>query len=134
LSILAILFMIGSWRGRYSGPECFYLPSFVVSSIAGWILMLSLSQIFYYMLWCHAIVEYIGQHTMPILILHLMSFKLVNYFGVLYYRHPLFVVAGFPASYHGWGWTVVYTIVGVAFPLMIAHFYSRIRNQIRGLL
>lgn len=82
----------------------------------------------------HTIVDYIGQHTMPILILHFLSFKLVNYIGVLINGNPLFVTAGFPTSYHGWIWTIVYTIVGIVLPLIIAHSYVCTRDWTKGVL
>lgn len=44
----------------------------------------------------------------------------------------IFMVIGHALS--GWGWLEVYTVVGVASPLVIAHFYSRIKDSIRELL
>lgn len=91
-------------------------------------LLLSLSQII-----SHNINEYIRCHTMQVLILYLIAFKCVNYFGVIYYGQPSFVVADFPATYHSWGWTVIYMIVCGVFPLRASHSYLCINNCLRGL-
>lgn len=136
-SILVMLHFLGSWRGQVAGPEWFYLPAFLVYTISGWVLLHSLSKL---TLTCvasgcwHAIVEYIGQHTMPILILHLMAFKLVNYAGVLLKGDPLFVVAGFPTSYHGWSWTIVYTTVGVVIPIALQYVWGKIRSYLQNVI
>lgn len=132
-TLLAIRHLVGSWRGGFTGPEWLYLPSFGLCSLSGWVLLRSLSKLTMAW-WGHTIVEYIGQHTMPILILHFLSFKLVNYIGVLINSDPLFVIAGFPTSYHGWIWTIVYTIVGIVLPLIIAHSYVCTRDWTKGVL
>ena len=134
-SLLVMQHFVGSWRGSIACPEWFYLPTFIVYSLLGWLLLLSLSKLTMTgVARGHAIVEYIGQHTMPILILHLMAFKLVNYAGVLLKGDPLLVVAGFPTSYHGWSWTIVYTTVGVVIPIALQYVWGKIRSYLQNVI
>lgn len=66
-----------------------------------------------------------GKNTMPIVILHFLSFKFVNYIGVLYKREPLFLIAAFPNLYNGRGWWILYTFTGLVFPILINFFWKR---------
>lgn len=38
-TLLAIRHSVGFWRGRFTGPELLYLPSFVLCSLSGWVLL-----------------------------------------------------------------------------------------------
>lgn len=105
---------------------CFFLPVFLLGAILGWIMLVN----FGHVLGRVGAFAFLGQHTMPILVLHFLAFKLVNYFGTLYYGHPAFCTAGFPASYHGWGWTFLYTIAGVCLPIGLSLIYGKILGKI----
>lgn len=93
---------------------------FLAASVAGW-WMLYEASVFLQKLGCwKRLVVLVGQNTMPILLLHLLSFKLANLMGVLFYGYPIFLIAGYPTLAHffgGKGWVPVYIAVGVFVPL-----------------
>lgn len=130
VSLLIAAMYLSSGIRMHRISEALYLPIFVSSALVGWILLCEVANVSHGV---GVLISYIGRNTMPILLFHFLAFKLVNYIGTLYYSHPAFVTAGFPASYHSWTWTLVYTLVGVALPLMASRSYSRIKDFVRGL-
>ena len=65
--------------------------------------------------------EYVGQHTLSIMLLHFMSFKLVTY-GIIRMHHlPIDRLYEFPVLYdytNGGGALFLYIFVGICIPLM----------------
>ena len=74
-----------------------------------------------------------GKNTLPIVILHLLAFKLVSYAGVFAKGQARYLVAAFPVLYRGGLWWVAYTVVGIAVSLLINMLYQRIKCYVRGL-
>ena len=77
----------------------------------------------------YAVIVYIGQHTMPILIFHFLAFKLVSFAGVAVTGEPWCKIASFPNAYVGFWWCAAYTAVGVALPLALAREWGEVRNE-----
>lgn len=74
--------------------------SLLLVSFIGWMMLYSLSrisentpQIF------RGTVRYMGRHSFSILIFHILAFRIVNGFGVLLLRDPLYMIAGNPTAY-----------------------------------
>lgn len=71
---------------------------------------------------------YIGNHTLDILALHFLSFKIVSYLIVLLYgfdiahiaEHPVIKIASAINSY----WWILYTMVGILVPLLINRIWQ----------
>ena len=75
----------------------------------------------------------IGKRTLSVLLLHFLSFKIVEAVVVTVYQVPSFCLAAFPNLYGDRGlWWAVYTLVGVGVPVMASLFYSRAFERSRA--
>lgn len=115
-------------RGEIPGG----VPLFVWS-IAGWFLVYGISQVISEgKSFIADLFIYIGKHTLPIMMLHLFSFKIVTYIQVIIYKEPTYMLASFPVLYHENRWWFAYSIVGVCVPLILYAGSKKIMSQIRG--
>lgn len=85
-------------------------------TICGWVFLLTLSKI---IAQYGGVFSYLGRHTMPVLLFHFLSFKLVTWIAVAMRGDPFYVIAGFPTYYHGIMWAIAYSVVGILLPLLI---------------
>ena len=97
---------------------------FSCSAISGSVLTLNLSRLIEYrVLFIRDILYYIGNHTLVILALHFLAFRLVsclivyfNGFDIVHIaEHP--VIKDLPAINPSW-W-ILYTVVGISIPLLL---------------
>lgn len=67
------------------------------------------------------VLYYIGNHTMPILVFHLLAFKLVSYLRIQLYDLPIEMLASNKALYphNDFLFIILYCFVGVFLPLLI---------------
>ena len=76
--------------------------------------------------------SYMGQHTMPILILHFLAFKLVTALGIILGYGDNTNLSAHPVAYFGFGWCLAYIFVGVVIPLALNagwwHIYGRLKD------
>lgn len=80
------------------------------------------------------IFDYLGQNTMPILVWHFLSFKIVSFLIVLIYGIPIDKLSGFPTvkTNNSWQW-IAYFFVGLVVPLFISKAI-RMMNQKIGMI
>lgn len=103
---------------------------YIVASVAGWCFLYSLSQSFCTCAPLSAALQTIGQHTLSILMLHFLSFKIVTLGVCLATDLPIDIVAFFPSlTINGWLW-IAYSAVGVIVPMLCGKVYSSIRNRV----
>jgi fucose 4-O-acetylase-like acetyltransferase len=74
--------------------------------------------------------SFVGQHTLIILTLHFLSFKIVSLLIVMCYSLPYNRIAEFPVifEYASKGWWVLYTIVGVIVPLFSVYCFDKVKT------
>ena len=73
----------------------------------------------------HHYIYYIGNHTMPILALNLLSLKIGNLIKIQIYDMPLESLASHTIIYdHNQLFWLLYLIIGVSIPLLIEHVYT----------
>lgn len=95
---------------------------FVVVSLCGWCLTLWVSKSIENS-WLGVPLSYLGKHTMPIITLHFLCFKLVTYLYLLCSHKPILLLAYFPAlRTEKWLW-VFYTLAGIMIPVGIDRVY-----------
>ena len=72
--------------------------------------------------------RFCGDHTLTILALHFLSFKIINLFGVVTLGLPESQVASFP-TIEGLGgcWWILYSVVGLLLPLLVAYVATKIK-------
>ncbi|WP_295940348.1 acyltransferase family protein [uncultured Alistipes sp.] len=72
--------------------------------------------------------DYIGRHTLAIMLWHVPLFKLVNLLQIWIYDYPIRYLAGHPViGINIKWWWIAYTIVGIGIPLGICLLYDRLR-------
>lgn len=104
-----------------------------VISMAGWFFTYGLSQLISEE---ESVISkcliYIGKHSLPILLMHQFSFKIVTYVQTIIFKEPKYMLASFPVLYKDGGWWIVYSIVGVCVPLLVYVGYKKITLSVRG--
>ena len=116
------------------GENDFMDPVFLLTaSVAGWLLLYEGAVILKNKPFLCKIISYIGEHTLPIVILHLLAFKIVSYIGVLVKGQDFYLVAAFPVLYRGSFWWIAYTVVGSFVSLLMDILYQKIKCYVRGL-
>lgn len=129
-----LLLVYNHLGGIALGENAFGNPLFLLTaSIAGWLFLYEGSVFLKRVPFLCKTVSYIGKHTLPIVILHLLAFKIVSYIGVLANGQELYLVAAFPVLYRGGLWWIAYTAVGIAVSLLFDVLYKRIKCYVRGL-
>ncbi|AEE17058.1 acyltransferase family protein [Treponema brennaborense] len=101
---------------------------FIVSSLTGFLFLWSLSQvILMYSKFFVQVLLYIGSHTIPILALHILSFKIITFVQMKIYSADHIVFSLFPVWKNEWYWCFAYTVVGVAIPIIISILLGHVK-------
>lgn len=136
--VYAICVVVVAIEVRYFGTSTLNVTMssimpFFFSGIAGTIL------VFQFSTWLtkhssrkYRAMEYIGNHTMVILSLHLLCFKFVSYLIIEIEDLPIDRLAEFPVmeDYSKMGWYLVYTIVGIGVPVLSSLGYGYVKSLI----
>ena len=73
--------------------------------------------------------SYIGKHTIAILSMHMISFKIVNYCIIQLTDMDGIFMAAYPIIDKDWWW--FYSIVGISIPLLISYVYNLLLSLIQ---
>lgn len=120
--------MISLSSNQYPNPAVFLL-----ASLSGWVFCYSIAWFLKHTP-LRPVMLFIGKRTLPIVIFHYLSFKIVNAV-VLSVRHlPSFCLAAHPHLYGDQGlWWVAFTAVGVAVPLLLSVLYEQAKRRLCGI-
>lgn len=114
------------------GSNSYGNPAYlIVCSIAGWMLIYGLASVLEKFK-CRRLWIVLGMNTLPIVIHHFWCFKLVHFVQIALYGYPKKYLAAFPYLNASGAWWVVYTIVGVAVPVIISLVYKKGKEKILG--
>lgn len=105
----------------------------LVTSISGWLLLYEAAVLLKKVPFLCKTLTYIGANTLPIVIFHLLAFKIVSYIGVWRNGQKWYLVAAFPVLYRGGLWWMAYTVVGIVVPLLLGLLYNKIKCYVRGM-
>lgn len=131
---LLLLFVCNHLGGIALGENEFINPLFLVTaSVSGWLLLYEGSVFLKKVPFLCKIISYIGANTLPIVILHLLAFKIVSYVGVLVTGQEGYLIASFPVLYTSGLWWIAYTAVGITIPLLLDILYKKTKCYVRGL-
>lgn len=125
LLILGRLGSVGLAGNGYSSP-IFLLAA----SLAGWVLVREAACLTAPLPCVRAALAYLGRATMPIVILHFLSFKLVTWLGLLATGGEPYLLAAFPIYFTGGAWWLAYTAAGLVLPLAANAVYKKIKNTV----
>ncbi len=76
-----------------------------------------------------AVLRYIGIHTVPVLCLHLLAFRLVSAIWILCDGLPKDALAKHPIVAASYGWGILYTAFGVSLPLLVPAVQNIIKKR-----
>ena len=128
LSALLVLRRLGSVGLAGNG---YTNPAFLLlASMAGWVLVRSAACLTAPLPRVSAVLGYLGRATMPIVILHFLSFKLVTWLGLLATGGESYLLAAFPIYFTGGAWWLAYTAAGLVLPLAADAVYKKIKNAV----
>ena len=138
-SLPILVFLVGVSQFNYM--EChtdwydiqLILPYVAVASLSTWCI--------YSLPWnkmnkkVKAMMSYIGNNTLHILIWHALSFRIVSWFLIVIYGYPNEMLKNMTFHYEmsGRGWLPLYVMVGVGMPLLFAFLCKTIKLKIISL-
>ena len=126
LLVLRRLGSVGLAGNGYTNPAFLLL-----ASMAGWVLVRSAACLTASLPRVSAVLGYLGRATMPIVILHFLSFKLVTWLGLLATGGESYLLAAFPVYFTGGGWWLAYTAAGLVLPLAQRQHDQWLRLRLR---
>lgn len=107
---------------------------FLIVSCAGWQLLYEIAVLTKKYVHWRKIWVLLGQNTLSVVMLHFLSFKLVNLFEVLTMNKPEFLIAAFPTLYTNNGWWALYILAGLSVPIVMNLFWKKTRNFLSNLV
>ena len=128
-TIIGSFFFIGKIDMRYTTMD--NLIPYYFLSISGIIMTFNVSK------WINNIsintyLYYIGNHTMPILALNLLTLKIGNLLKIWIYDMPIYTLSSYIIIYeHNHCFWIVYAIIGVLIPLLCNFLYTIITQKQR---
>ena len=80
------------------------------------------------------VMAYLGDNTLPIVILHFMCFRLVTVVYVFAYDKPLEMLGSHPTvATESVAWRTAYFIIGIVLPLLLYEAYKRVKTVVTNL-
>lgn len=130
ITLLGSMFFVGDIDMRYT--TTYSILPFLLFSIAGIIMTLCISKRMNSWFKSNNYLYYIGNHTMPILVLNLLSLKIGSLCKILYFHMPIESLASHPIIYeHNYSFWLIYTIIGVIVPLYLEISYHYLFNIVK---
>lgn len=132
MAMMFLFLRLGEGRVNYARGDIrggVYLFSY---SMMGWFFLYAVSQMLAEReLLLQDLFLYLGKHSMPILLMHQISFKIVTFIQVMLYKKPGYMLGSFPVLYKENGWWVIYSMAGVCVPLLVYEGSRKIRIKIK---
>lgn len=119
LIIILASLVFPSAIGRVDWP--FFIPFLVIAVLGTFMTLIISSSLDKSNNRLSIFLKYTGDNSLTILTWHFLTFKIVSYIIILLYDLPIEELSYFPriAKYSVMGWWVVYSIAGVAIPLLL---------------
>lgn len=127
-----VLFGAILWPTGIVINDCMYVLPYIISAMAGIIMVMEFSKIINTQKSYANMFSFIGNHTLTILTWHFLSFKIVSFIAILYYKFPINTLISFPvinALVNNVIWIGLYFIVGITLPLTIVYINKFISNS-----
>lgn len=102
----------------------------LLASSAGWVLVYECAHLAARLPRLGAALAALGRATMPIVILHFLSFKLVTWLGLLATGGEAYLLAAFPTLFTGGAWWLAYTAAGLLLPLAAYQPYRMLKTRL----
>lgn len=131
--IFLIIAVMSRWRIELSQNIIINPLFFMVGGLLGFLLCAS----------CYLVddsvsrkkrIAYVGRHSLWILVLHLLAFKLVTIIQILIFDREIDELGGVFAAVYIPNWWIIYTLVGVYVPILICKLYIKLQSVIKSTL
>lgn len=101
---------------------------FVIASLCGWVCLKTISDFIMRTKNISQIFQYIGRHTMPILCLHVISFKVVSLLYIICMKKPILYLAAWHIIFDADEcWKLLYAVAGTSIPVILYELIQLIR-------
>lgn len=107
-------------QGEYGNPLLF-----LMSSMAGIFMTIQLSDLVVKTKQCRLFLCYLGASTMWVLLLHFLAFRAINLLQIAIYGDEFATIFYHPCNRITGLWPLVYTLVGVLFPLSFRMIFKK---------
>lgn len=103
-----------------------FVTNLLIASLTGWFLIYDISNRIKNNYCMSQLLCCIGKHSLSIVILHFLSFKIVNYIGICINKEPHYLLAAFPVLYTDKLWWILYTMVGIGIPIVVTVLWEKL--------
>lgn len=100
-----------------------------ILSICGYYFIMFISEKLEKNIFISNILIFITNNSIPILLWHIIAFKLVNYIQIIVYNLPEYYLAAIPVIYSRPYWYILYTIVGLGIPILLNYLYRLLKKM-----
>lgn len=128
ITVLLLLYhhgIVSLARNIYPNPT--YL---IVASVAGWTMLYSLGMMLQRSKIITGALQYISIHSVPIVGMHFLCFKIVSLIAVLALGMKMYMIAAFPVLELPGAWWLFYTVVGILVPLLVDRVWIMVRRRV----
>jgi len=127
---LAILLVCNQYGSVDLSESVYTAPWFyLLCAISGWFLIYSVSVSVSKFSRLANITCRVGQHTVCIIGLHFLAFKIVTYLQICIYDLPIEKLSNFPYLIAEPFWWVVYTVIGLGVPLLGRYLLTSVQKN-----
>lgn len=128
--LLVVVVEVMFFKTSILGVDVMTMLPFMLSGCAGTLLLLRLSSAVAKFNVKLYILEYIGNHTMVIYAMHMISFKLASLLIIMMYDLPITRLTDYPMmlDYSIKGWWIAYTLAGVFLPILFSICYECVKS------
>lgn len=125
--ITIIILYISSYFGRIEISSNIYTSPifFLLTSVCGIYMITYISKMINIRFKAN-ILDYIGKNSFTVMALHLIAFKIVSLVQVIIYKDNFNKVASYPTYYSNGIWWIIYTIIGLAVPIILKYLYDKV--------
>lgn len=104
---------------------------FLIASLCGWIQLRTFSGLILKAGLVSRLLQYIGRHTMPVLCLHVLSFKAISLLYIFLWEKPIVYLAAWHVIFDcNEAWKLLYTVAGIAIPIILYKLYGGIKDRV----
>lgn len=130
-SLLVLLLMYHHGSINLAGNEYPNPVYLIIASVAGWTMLYSLGILLQKTKIFTSVLQYISIHSVPIVGMHFLCFKIVSLIAVLALGMKMYMIAAFPVLELPGAWWLFYTVVGISVPLVVDRMWIVFRERLR---
>lgn len=76
---------------------------------------------------------YTGRHSLTIILLHFLSFKIVTLLQIVLFEEKIEVLSAYPVHISSNGWWIAYSIAGISIPCLLLFIFGKLGIQLKNI-